>query len=63
VFRIVVIPYRRFDKSPETSVRKSADLRKNVVCEKIKNHAEKMSDLGDHEDGGRKLLRSVAVKS
>jgi hypothetical protein len=63
VQRIVVIPYRLFDTIPETSVRKSAYLRKNVACEKIKNHAEKMSELGDHEDGGRRLLRSVGVKS
>jgi len=63
VQRLVVIPYRHFNTSPETSVRKSADLRKNVAFEKIKNQAEKMSDLGDHEDGGRKLLRSVGVKS
>ena len=61
--RIVVIPYRRFDISPETSVRKSADLRKNVACDQIKNHAEKTSDLDDHEDGGRKLLGSEGVES
>ena len=56
------LPVFRY-KSRNVSKKERRSRIQTLLMRKLKNHAEKMSDLGDHEDGGEKLLRSVGVKN